>query len=275
MSKLINYYRNNILLRWFWWLAVVIPGIPFVLFSVGFQLYAHWPRDYSDIASIAINPKTEYLSLSAHGVKDTTESWSNELQEVIKFTKNKQLFNYTKEQVSLSWQPFSDNALVCSVTGKKLGETLADKIAKLSNIKAVHLIGHSCGSFVIYGLCQKLKKINPSINVQTTYLDPVAIYSGVFWQYGVNNFGNCADFSDSYIDTKDTVPGSNENIENSYTFDVTSLRLNRNLPYSPHAWPTHFYIEAYKNQQVPLSFNNNEQRHQIYNNEVLIPWQNR
>ena len=272
MNKLLILYREHLLLRWLWWLTVVIPGVPFILFSVGFQFYAHWPRDFSQITAIAIKPNTQYLSLSAHGVKDSPESWSNELQAIIKQGNYQQLAGLSKAQISLAWRPYSDNALVCSVTGKNIGEELATKIARLPNIKAVHLIGHSCGAFVIYGLCQQLKQIKPSISVQTTYLDPVSIYSGIFWQYGVEKFGDCADFSDSYIDTKDGVPGSNEKLKSAYTFDVTERRLEKNLPYAPHAWPTYFYLEAYKNQSVPVSFNHPGDLHKRFDDKILIKW---
>lgn len=272
MNKLLKIYRTNIWLRVFWWLAVIIPGIPFIIFSVGFQLYAHWPRDYSNIISITIDSHTEYLSLSVHGVKDTPKSWSNKLQNTIKDTNNGQLAEFQKGQLSLSWQPYSDNALVCSVTGKNIGEKIAEKIVLLPNLKAVHLIGHSCGSFVIYGLCEKLKQLKPSINIQTTYLDPVSIYSGIFWQYGVNNFGSCADFSDSYIDTQDNVPGSNQNLKHTYTFDVTNIRLEKKLTYAPHAWPTYFYIDAYRNEQVPIYFNHHGDLHKRFDDNVLNKW---
>ncbi len=272
MNKLLETYRSNIWLKLFWWLAVIIPGIPFIIFSVGFQLYAHWPRDFSQITSITVNPKTEYLSLSVHGVKDNPKSWSNRLQNTIKNTNVQQLAKFQKAQVSLSWQPYSDNALVCSVTGRNIGEQLANKVAKLPNIKVIHLIGHSCGSFVIYGLCEKLKQIKPMIRVQSTYLDPVAIYSGLFWQYGVNNFGSCADFSDSYIDTQDTVPGSNQNLKHAYTFDVTDIRLKNKHPYAPHAWPTFFYIDAYKNNQIPILSDEDIELSDKLNNDKLTKW---
>lgn len=272
MNKLLTLYRDHIWLRWLWWLGVIIPGVPFILFSFGFQIYAHWPRDFSPITSFAITQNTQYLSLSVHGVKDKPESWSNPLQDIIQQSNNEQLSDLTKAQISLAWQPYSDNALICSVTGENIGEELGNKIALLPNLKAVHIIGHSCGAFVIYGLCKKLKQIKPSISVQTTYLDPVSIYSGIFWQYGVNNFGDCADFSDSYIDTKDGVPGSNEKLKNAYTFDVTGVRLDKNLPYAPHAWPTYFYLEAYKKRQVPVYFNHKGDLHKIFDKTTLIQW---
>jgi hypothetical protein len=273
INKLLKLYREHLLLRIFWWLAVIIPGVPFILFSVGFQLYAHWPRDYSDITAVTINKNTQYLSLSAHGVKDNPESWSNELKNIIKNTNNQQLINLEKSQVSLGWKPYSENALTCSVTGKNIGEKLANQILLLPKLQAVHLIGHSCGSFVIYGICKQLKKHNSTIKIQTTYLDPVSIYSGVFWRYGVDKFGNCADFSDSYIDTKDGVPGSNENLSNAYTFDVTDIRLEKKLSYAPHAWPTYFYLNAYKNNEVPIYFNQQGSLDKRFVMDKLVKWQ--
>lgn len=270
LNKLLTLYREHLLLRWLWWLAVIIPGIPFILFSVGFQLYAHWPRDYSDITAIHLNQNSQYLSLSAHGVKDNPTSWSNELQYIIK--NSQQFTKLSKAQISLGWQPYSDNALVCSVTGKNIGKELAQKIVLLPKLQAVHLIGHSCGAFVIYGLCEQLKKVKAAIKVQTTYLDPVSIYSGIFWRYGVDKFGDCADFSDSYIDTKDGVPGSNEKLINAYTFDVTDLRLDKNLPYAPHAWPTHFYLNAYKSNQVPIYYNRQQELDIRFDMNKLVKW---
>lgn len=258
MTFLKNLYCQNFTIKLLWWLGVVIPGVPFILISIGMIIFMHWPRDFHEILNLEINQNVQYVTLSAHGVKDSAESWSNPLQEVMANKSNKIFSTLNSAQISLNWQPFSDNALLCSVTGKNLGKALANKLAKYPQLQAVHLIGHSCGSFIIYGICQQLKSAKPTLHVQTTFLDPVSIYSGLFWSYGIKNFGSCADFSDTYIDTQDGVPGSNQLIEHSFTFDVTPLRTQYNKPYSPHNWPPHFYIEAYKNEEVPIAFNASE-----------------
>lgn len=74
------------------------------------------------------------------------------------------------------------------------------------------------------GLCEAVKEKNSAIQIQTTYLNPVSVYTGVLWDYGINKFGICADFSDSYIDIRDSVLGSNVNLPHTATFDVTDLR---------------------------------------------------
>jgi hypothetical protein len=98
------------------------------------------------------------------------------------------------------------------------------------------------------------QSINTSIKVQTTYLDPVSVYGGIFWNYGLDNFGRCANFSDSYIDTQDSIPGSNQVLPHSVTFDVTNIRLAAGYKIPPHVWPTKYYIESYKKGSVPIFF---------------------
>lgn len=133
-------------------------------------------------------------------------------------------------------------------------------------------MGHSCGSFVILGICEALREHNQSLSIQTTYLDPVSVYSGIFWDYGVKHFGSCANFSDAYIDTQDTVPGSNQALKNAVTFDVTQIRVQNKLNHAPHAWPTLFYIHALREKQVPIYFYSANQLSSEYSKNTLITW---
>lgn len=272
MNKVRQLYRKHRLFRWLWWLGVVIPGVPFILVSIGFMLMMHWPRDYQDVVNIAFDPEVEYLTFSAHGVKDTPASWSDELQRTYSDLKHMPFSELNKQQVSFSWRPYSDNVFNCSVAGKNIGMRLGEQMAKLPMLKGVHLVGHSCGSFVIFGICEALKEKKASISVQTTYLDPVSVYSGVFWDYGVRYFGSCADFSDAYIDTQDTVPGSNEALSHAYTFDVTQARVSNKIDSAPHAWPTLFYIHALKNNQLPIYYKSTHKLSADYQKNSLMIW---
>ncbi|MBU2971708.1 hypothetical protein KO527_20365 [Pseudoalteromonas sp. C2R02] len=226
---------------------MIIPGIPFILGSLGFITYAFWPRDLSSVINIPLNSKAEFFSVSAHGVKDNPDSWSDELQKLIKQN------NIVKSQqnISLNWSEFSDNVFICSVSAKKIGHQLGQRLLKETKVKSIHVIGHSCGAFVALGLCEAVKEQSSDIKIQTTYLDPVSVYAGVWWNYGIDKFGTCADFSDSYIDTRDGVPGSNINLPYTATFDVTELGVKNNNM-KPHNWPTQYYLSAYRNKKVPL-----------------------
>ena len=85
--------------------------------------------------------------------------------------------------------------------------------------------------------------------IQSTYLDPVSVYGGLFWNYGLTRFGACADFSDAYIDTEDGVPGSNQRLPSAHTFDVTQARKRTTFSGSPHVWPTAYYQQLVQRGQ--------------------------
>lgn len=247
-------FNKQKIVRLLWWWLIVIPGIPFVLTTVGLYIYAFWPRDFSSVSQFSIANNTEYITLSAHGVNDSPISWSDELQRLMRQAPYAQLNNINVQNHSVDWQNYANNVFLCSVAGKKIGIEIGKHLATQPNLKAIHAIGHSCGSFVALGICEGAKSINPQLIIQTTYLDPVAVYSGVFWDYGIEHFGTCANFSDTYIDTRDTVPGSNEALPNAYTFDVTHQQTEKDAQYPPHAWPTRYYINAYNTHSVPLLY---------------------
>ncbi len=262
-------FNKKFFIKCFWWFVVIIPGIPFILISLGLLIYTHWPRDFSQHTNFKFDDKTQYITLSAHGVKDNNTSWSDQLQHKMSINKPPQLQGVIQQHISLNWTSFSDSVYTCSVVGRKLGNEIGDKITKTSNIEAIHLIGHSCGSFVIFGICESIKSSNKKIEIQTTYLDPVSVYSGIWWDFGIEKFGSCADFSDTYIDTQDRVPGSNQNLPHSFTFDVTNIRIDKKLSHPPHVWPTIFYTDAYSRQQAPLHFKSKIKWHEKLEKSVI------
>ncbi|MEO9946431.1 MAG: hypothetical protein ABJH28_01735 [Paraglaciecola sp.] len=247
----------------FWWL-VIIPAIPFVLVTIGISIYVYWPRDFSSVSEFQIAKGTQYITLSAHGVNDSPSSWSDELQQAMTAEIYPQLQSVNQHHQSIDWQDYSDNVFLCSVAGKKIGLEIGERLAEVLSLKAIHAVGHSCGSFVVLGICEGLKSMNSNILVQTSYLDPVSVYSGFYWDYGIEYFGTCADFTDNYIDTRDTVPGSNIPLPHGFTFDVTLLQTPEYSLIPPHAWPTRYYLNAYKAQQVPILYLGNANTLQSY-----------
>ena len=120
---------------------------------------------------------------------------------------------------------------------------IRDSFATSAALESMHLVGHSCGSFVVLGLCETLRELRPDLSVQTTFLDPVTVYGGFFWEYGLEHFGSCGEFSDAWIDTGDDVPGSNEVLPRAATFDVTPAREASGWTGLPHNWPTVYYTK--------------------------------
>ena len=152
--------------------------------------------------------------------------------------------------ISLDWAAYARNTFRCSVNGKRLGKVLGDRLAANPSLQSVHLIAHSCGSFVSLGICEALREERNDVTIQSTFLDPVTVYGGIFWDFGLEWFGTCADFSDAYIDTGDDVPGSNELLPATHTFDVTEARERAGFDGSPHVWPTVFYQRLAESNKI-------------------------
>ncbi len=236
-----NQPKRAVLVKLFLWL-VVYPGIPFIVGTIGIIGYANWPRSFETFDLPNIASTTEQVVFIVHGKDDNAKTWALEMQEIYRNQSD------TSTQVfALDWTPYSDNFLRCSVDGRHIGKRLGEQLATHTNVKNVHLIGHSAGAFVVYGLCEGMKRVNESIQVQTTYLDPLGIYGGIRRDYGLNNFGDCADFSEAYIDVESGVPGSNEPLRKAHTFDVTGLRSTQLFTGSPHIWPVRYYMSVVRN----------------------------
>lgn len=234
-------FPRHLLFKLALWVLVLLPGIPFVVLSLAYTGYVFWPRNIDAITAIDLDPEARTLVVAAHGVRDSAASWSDELRLA--------LGRDGTQAVSLDWRPYSDSPLVCSVVARRIGRAIGQKVAQQhGSLQAIHAIGHSCGAFVALGICEGMRTMagveGKPIRIHTTYLDPVSVYAGFFWRYGVDHFGRCADFSDAYIDTRDGVPGSNELLPFAHTFDVTAVGRAQAPDEPPHNWPARYYVLA-------------------------------
>ena len=203
-----------------------------------------------------VNPDAGNIVVLVHGLNDNSSSWGTTLKQ--NFENQLSLEREISQVIALDWKPYSENALRCSVDGKRIGALLGKQMARSTRLKSVHLVGHSCGSFVILGVCEALKTERSEILVQSTYLAPVNIYGGIFWNYGSSHFGDCADFSDAYIDREDTIGISRKAPTNTYGFDITDMRIGSEIAVSPHIWPTVYYQQLVKSGTYP-DLNNDTQ----------------
>jgi hypothetical protein len=232
-------------LFWLTIVLVVLPGGCFVLVSLTLMTYIYWPVSLDEVAMPDVEPSAEHIVIISHGLRDTAETWSDALKETLsKHTREVQI-------ISLDWNPYAQNTFRCSVDGKRLGESLGSHLAASSNLQSLHLIAHSCGAFVSLGICESLREHRSDVAVQSTYLDPVTVYGGLFWDFGLERFGTCADFSDAYIDTGDDVPGSNQLLPATHTFDVTAARSLASFEGPPHVWPTVYYRQLAQAGMAP------------------------
>ena len=227
---------------------LILPAVSFILSSAVIMAYIFWPTDLSRITMSSIDPAAENVVLLAHGLNDNPSSWSTELK--YQFEQHLLKEQETSQVIALDWNPYSKSALRCSVHGKRIGAAIGYQMAKSTRLKSAHLIGHSCGAFVILGLCEILKSERSDIQIQDTYLAPVNIYGGIVWNYGSSHFGTCASFSDTYFDRDDTI-GENRATVHSYIYDITDARKKLVERVSPHIWPTIYYRQLVESGLYP------------------------
>lgn len=229
------------------WALVGLPLVSFLLVSVGIAIYIYLPISYERLAAIELKPDSQHLTLAVHGLGDSPQSWANPLLARI----NAKTAKAFSQQLAIDWNPYSQRSFRCSVDGKRIGRQLGRQIAAANQLESLHMIAHSCGSFVILGACEAIKASGANIHIKTSYLDPVSIYGGFFWRYGLEKFGSCADSSESYFDRGDSVPGSNQPLKHGQSHDVTEARLQANYQGSAHVWPTLYYQQLWASKKRP------------------------
>ena len=145
----------------------------------------------------------------------------------------------------VEWSKYSTNIFQASYNGEKIGrlavkQLLADANAR--NIKTIHVIGISVGSFCADAAVRELKvglggeQGQPF--VQLTLLDPFT-QRGIFGVgYGNKVFGKSADFTQQFLNTDDPVPSTNAPLKNAVCYDITNLRP---ADIFGHDWPVAYY----------------------------------
>lgn len=230
------------------WLLVLLPGIPFITASLFIIIYSNmpWPTG-EDVRTSPIRKDTRELIILIHGKGDNPSSWAEGFAEELETS----LLTENQEVATVDWGQYSKDLFRSTLNGRRIGQDIGSRLVRHTNLQRLHLIGHSAGSFVVYGICEAIKKKRNNIFIQTSYLDPVGIYGGIDWGFGTRNFGNCADISDAYIDRDDNVPGSNAALDHPHTFDVTALKAAQGFNGSPHLWPIEFYRRAVLEHRLP------------------------
>ena len=234
---------------------VVLPGIPFIPGVVGFVVFTFFPGDFSGFSpKFPNNPATDsvtptHIEVVIHGKDSNPE----QMQAIISFgnicpdeTRN----NY---RLFPDWSHWAGNFLRVSLNSFHLGQIFGEQLANTTEATSVHLISHSAGAFFAYGACQAIREKNSDIRIQATYLAPLSIKHLFQRDFGTRHFGSCADFSDSYYDEEDDVPGASKPLFNAFSFNVTALRATCRLnPCKPHLSPVYWYGQALTNHLVPV-----------------------
>lgn len=231
-------------LLWLFVIVFILPGIPFVLGSAAIVLYANWPSSAGKVSYEPVRPNISELWIVTHGKGDSANTW-------VKSVANKleQNLSENSQALAVDWQEGAKDLLRCSRNASVIGEDLAEQMLAHKELKRVNFIAHSAGSFMAYQFCKTLKKHRSDVWVNITYLDPVSIYRGLWWDYGVEHFGRCADESVAYINNDDGVPGSNAPLDIVKTIDVTS---SKPVDFSNgHMWPVVYFEQQLSREALP------------------------
>jgi len=167
------------------------------------------------------------------------------LKKIIRLKNNKNKKCYIKVY---DWSKWCCNILRAANDGLTVGKILGEEIVlnNSNNLKEVHLIGISVGSFPAH-MCSKIIKKKTSAYVRLTLLDPFCS-KGIFDQkFGQNNFGKDVDFAEQYLNNDDPVPFTNEALKYCYCNDVTNIKDRLKFKPLPndnmHSWPLAFFIK--------------------------------
>lgn len=232
--------HSNALVFWLLFFAFYLPIGSFFLASAALLLYVFWPLQ-SYIVEVPQTTSKNIVVIS-HGLKDSNQTWATKLKGAIEHN------SPDSNVVAIDWSPYAGNAFTCAVNGRRIGNQIAETLIDSDSLANVKVVGHSCGAFVNFGICEGLKAHKPRIEVESVFLDPVSVYGGIRWNFGLNNFGSCADKSMTIFDTEDNVPGSNQAPKYSKGIDVTDLKQQYDYSGTAHQWPIYYYIQQVKSR---------------------------
>ncbi len=238
------------------WRTVVLGILGLVILAVvGIEVYSIFPVAI-DAKTLPIEEDTEQIVIIVHGLGDDAEGWPKALK--------KRLETFTRKEkgrkiITYDWNPYSLSSLRASTDGTTIGQDLGRQLAQAKNLKKIHLIGHSVGSFLIDALCKMYKeRAAKSAEVRMTFLDPFCMKGTLNWWHGQQSFGKCGDFTEAYVNTDDPVPTTNEPLAHAYNFDVTRNSFRSKFKGKSHWWPVN-YVTNYEDprQLIYLSRDHN------------------
>lgn len=178
---------------------------------------------------------TSRLMLVIHGGGDDPASWAEELiQEVAPELPDPETWSVH----AIDWHADAEDRTTASRKGLRLGEAIGEELrARDVTYAHVVIVSHSVGSFVAHGITTTLSESEQAPFIHAIYLDPFTLRGVLRWGYGDRLFGEGADFAESYLNSDDGAPLTNDSLGQAHTIDVTHLRP-ADLPEERwHWWP--------------------------------------
>lgn len=186
-------------------------------------------------------PARDRLVLAIHGGGDDPQVWAEGLLDAL----GPRLPSPARwERVAYDWEDAASNRSKAAKRGLALGEELAGELLAMDPpYEHVLIIAHSVGAFVAHGLSVELGLAAGGPRVHVIFLDPFTM-RGVFdWDHGQSLFGQGAAVAESYYNSDDPAPTTNEPLEHARNVDVTALRPGDLDEDSWHWWPIDAWLE--------------------------------
>lgn len=177
--------------------------------------------------------------LVVHGSGDTPGRWAEGLIERLR----PQLALPSRTVlVAYDWAEAAQDKLAAPGNGQAEGRALAQALVA-RGATHVHVIAHSAGAHVAYGVELGLEEVEARPTLHLTLLDPF-LGMGLDFEWGASRFGAKADFVEQYLNAGDGVPGTDVAVKAAHVFDVSALKPAGMAAREGHWWPTSAYQEV-------------------------------
>lgn len=172
-----------------------------------------------------------------HGSGDGPERWAQPLIETL----SPRVKTPARVQwVAYDWRDAAKDKLSAAERGQAEGAAIAS-VLKTKPLAHVHVIAHSAGAHVAFGLEQAFASLSPRPTLHLTLLDPF-LGKGLDFEWGKTRFGTSADFVEQWLNLGDGVPGTETAVAAAHVFDVSTSTSKPAVTGSQgHWWPTQAY----------------------------------
>lgn len=182
------------------------------------------------------SPGADRLIVLVHGGGDGAEDWPAAMAEVI----SANLVEPARWDVwTYDWFDDAQGSVNVTRRGEDHGRWLGARLSE-RDYGHLHLIGHSAGAAVLYGVTDTLAD-EAGLTVHETYLDPFGGQGLLRWEYGERRYGEGADFAEALLNTLDGVPSTDEYFHSTVSFDLSALADEDMSAIEGHRLPIGFY----------------------------------
>jgi len=195
----------------------------------------------------AQSESARYLLFIVHGSGNTGADWPADLVEKVK-TVIPQSGQW--DIVAYDWSTYSEAKLSAADAGIKIGTYIGNTLSSSAyHYERIQFVAHSVGSFVIQAACDAYRsQASRDTRIHLTFMDPFCGRGLFDWTYGNKHFGAGADFAETYINTSDPAPSTNDPLQNAHNFDVTAKAPATLSGRDLHWWPVYYYIDSVTEQ---------------------------